>query len=70
MKKNLKAVLFCFAFTTATFFMSCSNAIPEENQPVEKSECETDFLEWDVDSGRCCFGGHRGQNGGNSISGD
>ena len=69
MKKVLKAVFFCFAFTTATFFMSCSNAIPEDDcQSFDKSEDEKSCSEEEVfDSGRHCLGGRNGQ-GGHSIS--
>ena len=67
MKKILKVVFLGFAFTAAIFFMSCSDTISEneENQNVEQILEETNS-----DSSRYCFGGHHGQTGGNSISGN
>lgn len=71
MKKILKTLIFGFAFTTATFFMSCSNVIPEDDgQSIKESQGEACFYEGKViDSGRHCLGGRNGQ-GGHSISGD
>lgn len=65
MKKIFRTFLIGIAFTTATFFMSCTDVISEDEQQqkIEQIE-EVD----DSDSSRCCYGGHRGHTGGNSIS--
>ena len=62
MKKILKLLLLGFAFTTATIFMGCSDAISEN-----ESESLTENVET-AEFGRHCFGGHHGRTGGNSIS--
>ena len=65
MKKIVKTVILVAAFTTATIFMSCSDAISEDEQEqnLEESAENTVF-----DSTRCGFGGHYGRTGGDSIS--
>lgn len=52
MKKILKALFLGFAFTTATFFIGCSDAIQEneETQSIEQVVEETNS-----DSSRHCF---------------
>ncbi len=54
MKKILKIAVLGFAFTAATFFISCSDAIQEneESQSIEQVVEETNS-----DSSRHCFSG-------------
>ena len=54
MKKILKIAVLGFAFTTATFFIGCSDAIQEneETQSIEQVVEETNS-----DSSRHCFSG-------------
>lgn len=54
MKKIFKIAVLGFAFTSATLFMSCSDAIQEneETQDIEQIEDETNS-----DSSRHCFSG-------------
>jgi hypothetical protein len=68
MKKSLRALIVGIAFMTTTFFMSCSSAISyEEQQQISEQTEEIGKID-DSDSSRCCYGGHRGHTGGNSIS--
>ena len=60
MKKIVKTVILVAAFTTATIFMSCSDAISEDEQ--EQNIEATSKLE-EIDAGRYGYGGHYGHCG-------
>ena len=66
MKKILKALIIGFAFTTATFFISCADTI-QESEETQFIEEESGNEKFDWKMSRYCFGGGNGRDN-NSIN--
>ena len=70
MKKIIKIIFFTFAFTSATFFTSCSDAISETEETQNEKDSSVLFEKDDTGLGisRYCFGGRIGRDGNSPSS--